>query len=444
MMKKLCVVLLVVLLGLLGVCVFLQRQSTPDDQPKIYYYKAEFMLDGEVLSQQQIEKGNCPQSPDVDLPGLIFAGWLDAAGKPVDVGSVKISADTVFYAKVYPQLKVHTPFLFADENNFLRPNDALTANELTKALGAVATDVAKEFLVELPQGETAVTPQQLVKVLSQVFPAEKVNAAMGQVGTAVNRRQFAAVMCRLLGCDEEEIVKVAESQLAPIDVPTEMAEYAALMEASIPHTEEFAGVTWESLKLTTGLKPGFFNLDGWLYYAQESGYILADGKVGTLKFGPDGRYTCGDAELDATVAEVLDQIIDQNPGLERLDILRKAYEYTRDSFTYLRKDPYLMGATGWEIADAKKMFQSKRGNCYYFAGAFWALAQGLGYEAEAVSGTCTGTHQPHAWVIIAFDGEDFFFDPQWENNYYTREMYDMDMFMLPMDEIWYWTYDWVH
>jgi len=73
---------------------------------------------------------------------------------------------------------------------------------------------------------------------------------------------------------------------------------------------------------------------------------------------------------------------------------------------------------------------------------FCMAAALLQHECQ-VSGTCTGTHQPHAWVIIAFDGEDYFFDPQWENNYHTREIYDKDMFMLSMDEIWYWTYQWI-
>ena len=103
-----------------------------------------------------------------------------------------------------------------------------------------------------------------------------------------------------------------------------------------------------------------------------------------------------------------------------------------------------MGATGWEIEEAKTMFKDTRGNCYYFAGAFWALARGLGYDARAISGTCTGTDQPHAWVIIAFDGEDYFFDPQWENNYHTRNIYDKDMFMLSLDRVWWWGYKWYH
>ena len=439
--KMVLVLLLTGLMCLLCAC-GVQGNQEVTEQPKVYY-KVDFLLDGRIIAGQQVEAGKAPEAPVVEIPGLTFAGWLDEAGASVDMQTVSITGDTVFYAAAYPALQDHTPFLFADEMNFLRPNAALTADELKLALETLATEEAKLFLPTLSAGEEAVSPQKLASVLAQFFPKEQVASALTASGDTISRGQFAVTMCALLQSGTAETVTLLEEQFAPADVPVGTAEFSALLEASVPHTEDPAGKKWESLQLTTGLEPGFMNRDGWLYYIQDDGYVLTDGNVGVLEFGPDGRYTCGDAELDAIVADVLDTIITENPELDRLEILRKAFDYTRDSFTYLRKDPYEMGATGWEIADAKKMFQDTRGNCYYFAGSFWALARGLGYEAEAVSGTCTGTHQPHAWVIIEFDGEDYFFDPQWANNYLTREIYEHDMFMISMDRIWYWTYDWV-
>ena len=441
MKKSIMAVLLVSLMCLLCACGV--QQSQEQTEPPKVYYKVDFMLDGRVIAGQQVEAGKIPTMPTVEIPGLSFEGWMDETGAAVDVQTVAINADTVFQAIAYPELQAHTPFLFADEWNFLRPNAALTANELKLALETMAVEEAQMFLPTLPAGEEAVTPQQLAMVLTQFFSKERVEKAVQATGETVSRGQFAVTMCALLESAAGEMVKLSEGQVAPVDVHAEMAEYVALLEASVAHMEDATGVVWESAQLSTGYEPGFINRDGWLYYIQDSGHVLIDGNVGVLQFGPDGRYSCGDAELDAIVADVLNTIFMENPELDRFEILRKAFDYTRDSFTYLRKDPYEMGATGWEIADGKKMFQDTRGNCYYFAGAFWALARGLGYEAEAVSGTCTGTHQPHAWVIIEFDGEDYFFDPQWANNYLTREIYDHDMFMISMDRIWYWTYDWV-
>ena len=44
---------------------------------------------------------------------------------------------------------------------------------------------------------------------------------------------------------------------------------------------------------------------------------------------------------------------------------------------------------------------------------------------------------------MTFDGEDYFFDPQWENNYHTRNIYDKDMFMITMAAQGWWNYRWV-
>lgn len=428
---------------LLSACGDISKEPTQVSTEPIVYYKADFLVNGIVMGQEWVPAGNAPHSPAIEITGVTFAGWLDAAGQPVDITAVTLNEDVAYHAKIFPSLSQHAPFLFADDSGFLRPEADLTADELSLALNSLASEEAKLYFPTLPVGETAVDSQQLTAVLSGFFPEDQLKNALNLNAGNVTRSQFAVAMCTLLQRGGTETVTPAGNSSAPLDIPIETPEACALLEASIVHNADTAGVTWENTELSTGLEPGFMNKDGWLYYVQDNGYLLRDGNVGALTFGPDGRYTCSDAELDEIVANVLDQIISENKDASRLELLHKAYEYTRDSFTYLRKDPYLMGDTGWEIGDAKKMFQDTRGNCYYFAGAFWALARGLGYEARAVSGTCTGTHQPHAWVIIAFDGEDYFFDPQWENNYHTREIYDKDMFMLSLDKIWYWTYQWV-
>jgi hypothetical protein len=72
---------------------------------------------------------------------------------------------------------------------------------------------------------------------------------------------------------------------------------------------------------------------------------------------------------------------------------------------------------------------------------FWALGRGLGYETIAISGTMTGTYQPHSWVEIFFDGEPFIFDAEMEMVYrFERDIFDKDMFMVDYVSGEYWTY----
>ena len=190
-------------------------------------------------------------------------------------------------------------------------------------------------------------------------------------------------------------------------------------------------------------KPGFVNIDGWLFYVQENGHFLKDGDVGELHFGSNYRYTSGDEVLDGYVAKLIDGFIKENPEKDRFALLRVAYDHcVTGGYQYLRRNIYKKGHTGWEIEDAKVMFESSRGNCYNFAAAFWALARGLGYEAYALAGNCTKSVQPHGWVQIEFDGEDYFFDPEWHYDYIHDKREVKDMFMISLEAADWWYYDW--
>ncbi len=204
------------------------------------------------------------------------------------------------------------------------------------------------------------------------------------------------------------------------------------------------------IKLPTDKTAGFHNVDGWLFYVNEDGSILKDGKVGDLYFSADGRYTTGNSELDSMVAETLDKLIRENPDKKGEDLLRAVHVYCRDNFKYLRrKDGDLeWGATGWSVDKAYEMMSTGKGNCYNFAAAFWALSRGIGYETYTIRGTCTSKNQPHGWCIITLDGKDYFFDCEWEYAYYYDRVqhpeprYEMDMFKIPMSKINYWKYKW--
>ena len=190
-------------------------------------------------------------------------------------------------------------------------------------------------------------------------------------------------------------------------------------------------------------EPGLVNFKGYLYYVQLDGQFMKDAKLGELYFGSNGRYTSGDAALDDYVANLLDGIIAANPDKDRYELLRAAYDHVvTGGYKYLKRNIYKKGHTGWEVEDAKVMFETNRGNCYNFAAAFWALARGLGYEAYALAGNCTKQVQPHGWVQIEFDGEDYFFDPEWHWDYINDGREVKDMFKISLEDADWWYYDW--
>lgn len=417
------------------------EQTAASTMPTEPQYTVKFMVDGEVHSQLTVKEGGYAAVADPSVEGLCFYGWLDESGATVEPETVKIRDDTVFYARLFADLSNHVPYLFADANNFLRPDDALTADELAVAVTVLAVDGAEDYLPELPEGTEAVERRQLQALLQQLFPEESVARAMEACeGETLSRGAFAEILNTLLQRNETAAV-VEKTVMIPLDLSMSHTAYSALLEASLHHTHEEGAISWQQIAVAHKMPVGFRNIDGWLYYVAEDGAIVRDTKVGELTFDAAGRYTCGDVELDTIVAEILAQILADNPNAERIDLLRRAFEYSRDSFSYLRRSSYYFGQTGWEIEDAKKMFTTGRGNCYSYAAVFWALARGLGYEAIAISGTMTGTDQPHSWVEIFFDGTPYIFDPEMEMVYRTeRDIFDKDMFMVTYARGTYWNY----
>ncbi len=439
---------LILLLALICICFgFAACQAEdPDEttsQTTASEYTVTYRVLGEVYKTQTVAKGTAPEAVTPEIAGMKFYGWRDADGALLASDAVLPEEDTVLEAELFADISSHAPYLFADGNGFLRPQAPLTAGELSIALNVLAASGAEPYLPEIPQGTEALTASDLEKVLEGLFPKEQWKEALSRLeGPGITRGDFAVLMNGLLGRTADGAVAAQGAKL-PVDLPVESEALAALCEACFHHThEEGKEQAWSEVLKTAQKQPqGFFNADGWLYCVNESGLLVRDTQMGKLTFGADGRFTFGDGELDAMVAEILAQILSDNPGAERIDLLRRAFEYSRDSFTYLRRSAYAFGQTGWEIEDAKKMLTTKRGNCYSYAAVFWALARGLGYEAIAISGTMTGTYQPHSWVEIYFDGEPFVFDPEMEMVYrFERDIFDKDMFMVDYIAGEYWTY----
>lgn len=433
-----CVLLLTICLGI-AACGSVPASTETEPSG----YTATFMVGGKIYASDTVTVGYAPQAVIPSGDSFIFRHWVDKNGQIVQPEQIPLTADTTYTAVCYPVLSKHVPFLFIGTDNKLHPEADLTPSALRNALQSLAAEGAEAFFPALPGGGSAITCAELKEVLVSFYPEDQVNLAFAGIeDKTLTRGDFAVIICKLqyrMG----ETITLAENAVLPSDLHAGMDQLEALLEASMEHGCSYDGITWASYKLPTGWDPGFVLNNGWLYYVQEDGYLLKNEKVGLLYFGENGRYTSGNTELDQMVADILRSFTENNPDMERIDLLYEAHVYCRDSFKYLRRNSYAFGAKGWEIEDAKTMFTKGRGNCYNYAAAFWALARGLGYDARAVSGTCTSTDQPHGWVFIEFDGKDYLFDCEWEMAYRTeREIYDKSMYMIPSNKWSYWHYKW--
>lgn len=172
---------------------------------------------------------------------------------------------------------------------------------------------------------------------------------------------------------------------------------------------------------------GITNISGAMYYFNQDGSMLTNGKFGYLYFGENGKYTCGNSELDALVDAALAKCT--NSGMQKWEKLRASYLYLRDNCKYLSRSHHPRGSTAFVEESATFMFKNMRGNCYCYASCFLLMARRLGYEdAYIVSGGVGTNNSDHAWVMIGSK----IFDPELEYAYRYRyatkryyNLYDM-------------------
>ena len=283
---------------------------------------------------------------------------------------------------------VYSGGYFISGDGLFYPERTLTRGELFGALENAGVTGAERTGGE----DEELTEPALRAALEQCFPPDIVSAAMGATalrgGERVTRAEAAVILNALLdpesGDDPGAFPDVEESYWA----------YDAIVLAA---RSEKVWTSGEALPA-----PGYLWVDGWLYYVQEDGHFLKDAWLGSLYFTPSGRYTSGSYELDGYVAAAIASHTDES--MTREEKLNAMYLYVRDGFTYLRRHYYRLGDTGWALEEATTMYATGKGNCYCYAGAFWAAARGLGHDAKIVSGTYGKEKAPHGWVEIL--GED--------------------------------------
>ena len=427
---------------LLLVCLLCGCTNQTETEPPTLKYTVTYIVGDTVYATQQVEAGRHPTVQRAQIEGTTFQGWINAEGELIDPRAVAVHGNISYVAKLQATLSEHMPYMELDAHGMFRPDDLLTWQEVRYGLECLSQESAWHLLPELPQGNT-VPREDLMQVLYNFFPKADVDrVAPVEAEEVLTRAGFSRCMHILLGRQYRERFVLGAGETIPLDVFAQREDKVALLEACLRHTPDEEGIGWEDLDLVTGWEPGFNVNEGRLYYVREDGHLLRNDYVGDLFFGPAGNYTCGDPVLDNQVAGILNRIMTDNPELEGLELLRKVYDHCHKNYKYLRKEAFSFGLTGWEISAAKEMFSTGRGNCYNYAAIFWALARGLGYDVTCLAGTCLEDEQPHGWVGLEYEGKKYFIDPEWQYAYTERGEFDKDMFMLTMDQVWWWTYRW--
>ena len=394
-------------------------------------YTVEYRFGDNILQSESVPFGGAPAAAAMLPEGLFLVAWTDKTGERVDPAAEPVEADTVYYALARPVLNSNAAFLFPDEYGLLRPESTMTRGECAAALRALAPEEFPDYaLPALPdaEGDGPLTREEFKAVLEALFDPEAVGPVLAALPETerenATRAEFAYGVSRLLGKEN-----AAEDVYYP-DVPPAHWASAELLAAAGGGT-----LTKESLESMT--RDGFLWFGGYLYRLGEDGFFLTDEESDGLYFDKNGRYTSGSAELDDYVAQTLSDFM--TPDAARLDDLKAIYYHVKNDFQYLTRNYYDSGATGWDIDEALTIFRTNKGNCYCYAGAFCALARGLGYNARTYSGSIGIENQPHAWTEITLDGKIYICDPEFEMNYWLLQMYT-DNFMMLRENSLGWNY----
>lgn len=164
-----------------------------------------------------------------------------------------------------------------------------------------------------------------------------------------------------------------------------------------------------------------------MFYIQSDYTIATNAWKGYLYFGSDGKYTSGDATLDAYVWNYVKGFINNN-GLSQGQKLLKAYYTLRggegavfvdNGFKYsqiMSSNPiryYTMVQRGryngqfhmsYFIDCAKEMYSTYRGMCYQWGAGYLYMARRLGFQAYPVVGGLWSSNNTHCWNMIKWDG----------------------------------------
>ena len=431
--------------------------------------------------QQTLERGEQLTLPEGDaLDGYTFLGWRDSQGNMEQRRQFSVYEDCG-YAAVYAlalETEKHISYLDIDSSSLFHPYEPLTRREAaimlyrlmdTELQGTGSfTDVPPEDAcyaaaatlktLGIVEGsrfhpDETITRGELLEMLAALYPAaqntvdftdlsagDSYYAAFctaveqgwldldGQAADpdgSISRADTAVLMNRLLG--RSDSIEDARSMVGTIlDVSFSDDNFRDIAEACIAHEHAGDGADdhWTASKALPLRQPGFFFEGVRLHCISEEGSPVINDSIGLLSFNANGEVSTGIPECDALLAQVLRDVVGQ-PKYRDMTQLRELYNYTVENFSYLHRNLYEPGETGWEAEEAYTMLSTGKGNCYNFAAVFGQLARFLGFDAQIYSGTITGQAKreadgevldtkrtPHAWVEIEADDGWRIFDPE--------------------------------
>lgn len=180
-----------------------------------------------------------------------------------------------------------------------------------------------------------------------------------------------------------------------------------------------------------------------MYYLKEDYSLARDEWIGYLYFDKNGRYTTGDATLDAYVYNVVSSFIDNNALTQEQKLLKVYYHFrgydgknaanpVGSSYSYwnwgqgFARQRYNSKAhISWLQNCAKVFFSTKRGSCYNWAAAYLYCARRLGFQSYAVVGNLERDREEwedarHCWCMIYWGGKWHISDVETEWGYLNR------------------------
>lgn len=250
----------------------------------------------------------------------------------------------------------------------------------------------------------------------------------------ITRAEAVTMLNRILGREgDQTMASTANGIRIMPDVPDTHWAYLAMLEAVTEHeyTVTDGQEKWTSFeKEEVSLAEGWHTIGGELFHVNADKQFDRNTTIDGLDLDHNGRYTTGNAELDAMLtAAVASCVTDSMTQEERL---RAVYNYAKETFGYRAVSEVDTSVDGWEITQALSMLEVGKGNCYSWSSAFTYLARKVGYNAKAIPGKSvspTGNESVHAWTEITIDGTPYTFDPQIESVYAKRYNEHYDLYM---------------
>ena len=442
--------------------------------------------DPEGSQSEELVPGGVPSFPDAPaIEGYTFLYWKDNDGQQVVNRKLRLHEDTDYYA-VYAMAfdrSGHEAWLPLDEDGSFHPDEQITRREAAELLyRLLGTDlVGKGRFTDVDKKDSAykavatlkdlgvingsrfhpdevITRYEFLQMLTSFFPAEERNVRFADLEAtaeeypvfrtaaqlnwidsgkkaearpheALTRAELARILCEVLDRrgDQAKREKMAGTIL---DVPVSDERYWAVAEMSIPHTFRQIGdeEIWVKSKALPLREEGFFFLGSCLHAINSEGVAVADTDYRNISFDASGRVTSGDADLDALLRPILEEVVDPD-SMEPEEMLRAVFDYTVNNISYRKKDLHKPGDISWVTQTALDTLNSHRGNCYCFAAVFYELSRFLGYDTQIFSGMVNGENglTPHSWTEIEIDGVLYMFDPelQFKSNWGGKDQFFM-------------------